>query len=203
MMLINEQGIFAMRGQCFISWTRRILMLSGILAIAYVALTLFNARLFQNSASHALEGQIHAAELHAIIQTRNVIKEGDVLGRIEIPRIGMSVIVLQGTTSKTLRLGVGHIDGTALPGEFGNIGIAGHRDTFFRGLKNIQKEDEIFLHTTAGIVRYKVDWIQITAPSDGGIISLTTESGLTLVTCYPFYYIGAAPERFVVHAHRQ
>jgi sortase A len=98
---------------------------------------------------------------------------------------------------------VGHINGTSLPGESGNIGIAGHRDTFFRSLKDIHRDDIILLHTATGIAKYEVDWIQITAPNDGDIVSLTTESGLTLVTCYPFYYIGAAPERFVVHARRQ
>lgn len=177
-------------------------MLSGALTIAYVALVLLNARLFQNAASHMLVYQIHAAEVHAINQPRNTVKEGVVLGRIEIPKIKMSVIILQGTTPKILLLGVGHIDGTAFPGESGNVGIAGHRDTFFRGLKDIQSGDEILLHTTTGISRYEVDWIQITTPSDSGIVALGPESGLTLVTCYPFYYIGAAPERFVVHAHK-
>lgn len=178
-------------------------MLSGVLAVAYVAFTLINARIFQDAASLALNDQMHAAEFQPAAQARNAVKEGDVLGRMEISRIGLSVIILQGTTSKTLRLGVGHIDGTALPGEPGNIGIAGHRDTFFRGLKDVHRGDEILLHSTAGFTRYEVDWIQITAPGDGGIVSLGTESGLTLVTCYPFYYIGAAPERFVVHAHKQ
>jgi sortase A len=203
MILINEQEIFARRGRRFIRWTRRILLLTGVLALAYVALTLSSARLFQNDASHALDHQILAEEQHPIALTRTAVKEGDVLGRIEIPRIGMSVMVLQGTTSKTLRLGAGHIDGTALPGEPGSIGIAGHRDTFFRSLKDIHRDDEILLQTTAGVARYEVDWIQITAPGDGGIVSLANESGLTLVTCYPFYYVGAAPERFVVHAQRQ
>ena len=203
MMLINEQETFALSGQRFVRWTRRILVLSGALAIVYVALTLLDARLFQNAASRTLDGQIHAAGLLTVIPSRKAIKEGDLLGRMEIPKIGMTVIVLQGTDSKTLRLGVGHIDGTALPGEPGNIGIAGHRDTFFRGLKDVHRGDEILLHTTAGISRYEVDWIQITTPRDGGIVSVSAESGLTLVTCYPFYYIGAAPERFVIHGHNQ
>ena len=197
----NDQEIFARRGERFIGWTRRILILTGVLALAYVALTLSNAKLFQNAASRALDGQIQAEEQHRVV--KNNVKEGGVLGRMEIPRIGMSVMVLQGTTSKTLRLGAGHIKGTALPGEPGSIGIAGHRDTFFRGLKDIHRDDEILLQTVDGIARYKVDWIQITAPGDGGIVSPTTESGLTLVTCYPFHYIGAAPERYVVHARRQ
>jgi sortase A len=194
--------MFTHRGRRFIRWTRRVLMLTGVLAFAYVALTLFNARLFQKAASSTLESQIQAAGLHPSIQAKNVVKEGDLLGRIEIPRIGMSVMVLQGTTSKSLRLGVGHINGTALPGESGNIGIAGHRDTFFRGLKDVHRDDEVLLQTTSGIARYEVDWIQITAPGDGGILSLTKEPGLTLVTCYPFHYIGPAPERFIIHAHR-
>jgi sortase A len=164
---------------------------------------LFNAWCFQNIASHALEEQIHAEEQHTFVQARNTIQEGDVLGRIEIPKIALSVVILQGTTAQTLRLGVGHIEGTALPGESGNIGIAGHRDTFFRSLKDIHRDDMILLQTASGVFSYKVDWIQITAPGDGGIVASTTKSALTLVTCYPFHYVGAAPERFVVHAYRQ
>ncbi len=191
------------RGQRFVRWTQRILTLTGVLALTYVAVTLFSARLFQNEARHTLDEQIHAEEMHTFVGTRNPVKEGDVLGRIEIPRIALSVVVLQGTTSQTLRQGVGHIDGTALPGESGNIGIAGHRDTFFRGLQDIRSDDEILLQTSAGTTVYVVDWIQITQPSDGSIVLSASTSALTLVTCYPFYYIGAAPERFVVHAHRK
>ncbi len=201
MTLTTERAMFAKRSQRFVRWTQRILTLTGVLALAYVAVTLFTARLFQNTASHILEEQIHAEELHPFVGTRNPVKEGSVLGRIEIPRLALSVVVLQGTTSQTLRLGAGHIDGTALPGESGNIGIAGHRDTFFRGLKDIRSDDEILLQTAAGTAIYVVDWIQITQPSDGAIVFPASTSALTLVTCYPFYYIGAAPERFVVHAH--
>jgi len=184
-------------------WMQRLLMITGILALFYVGLTLLSAKLYQNAAVHALEQRIHAEEQHTASQPAPAAKEGDALGRIEIPRLGLSVVVLQGTTSKTLLLGVGHIEGTALPGEAGNIGIAGHRDTYFRVLKDIRRNDEILLQTAAGVARYEVDWIQITAPGDGGIVLPTTKSALTLVTCYPFHYIGAAPERFVVHAHIQ
>jgi sortase A len=126
-----------------------------------------------------------------------------VLGRIQVQRLGISVIILQGTTAQTLRLGVGHIDGTALPGQPGNIGIAGHRDTYFRGLKDIRNDDQILVETATGVDRYEVDSLQITTPSDVAVLAPTTASALTLVTCYPFHYIGAAPERFIVHAHRQ
>jgi sortase A len=100
-------------------------------------------------------------------------------------------------------MGVGHIDGTALPGEPGNSGIAGHRDTYFRPLKDIRSNDQIVIHTATGLESYEVDWIQITSPGDVAILASTTGTELTLVTCYPFHYIGSAPERFVVHAHRQ
>jgi sortase A len=203
MRFITEPKIFAGRGQWVMRWVSRILLIAGILALSYVALTLIGARLYQKEAALTLDKQIHAKEQHETEYPRLVLKEGDVLGRLEIPRIGISVVVLQGTTSHTLRLGVGHIEGTALPGETGNIGIAGHRDSYFRGLKDIRTNDEIQIRTPSGVDTYVVDWIQITAPSDIGVLAPTTESTLTLVTCYPFYYIGASPKRYIIHAHRQ
>ncbi len=192
-----------MRGRLFIAWTRRLMLIAGTVALSYVALTLIQARSYQNAANNSLEEQIHAAEQHTALPSRSAIKEGDVLGRIEIPRVGVSVAILEGTTPQTLRMGVGHIDGTALPGQPGNSGIAGHRDTYFRELKEIRSNDQILIHTATGVESYEVDWVQITNPSDVDILAPTTGSGLTLVTCYPFHYIGAAPERFVVHAHMQ
>jgi sortase A len=192
-----------MQYQRLIRWARLTLLIIGILALSYVAITLIGAKIYQRNVLLVLKKQIQAEELHKAEQPAPTINEGDVLGRIDIPRIGISVAVLQGTTARTLRLGVGHIKGTALPGEPGNIGIAGHRDTYFRALKDIRKDDEIQLQTAAGITKYEVDWIQITSPSRIGVLAPTTESSLTLVTCYPFYYIGAAPERFIVRAHRR
>jgi len=192
-----------MRGRMFLRWTRSFLFITGALAVSYVALTLLHAKLYQEAASNALKKQIDAREQHKASLPRAVAKEGDVLGRIEIPRLGMMVAVLEGTRAKTLRLGVGHIEGTALPGEPGNIGIAGHRDTYFRGLKDIRESDEIRIQTATGLTRYEVDWIQITAPGDTGVLAPSAGSAITLVTCYPFHYIGAAPRRFVVHAHRE
>jgi sortase A len=203
MIPITEQKIIATRNQRLMRWTRNILLITGILALSYVALTMISARIYQNNAGLTLDKQIQAEEQHKAEQATLTFKEGDVLGRIDIPRIGVSVAVLQGTTARTLRLGVGHVTGTALPGEPGNTGIAGHRDTYLRALKDIRKDDEIQLQTATGIARYEVDWIQITSPSDIGVLAPTTESSLTLVTCYPFYYVGAAPKRFIVHAHRQ
>ena len=114
----------------------------------------------------------------------------------------MSVAVLPGTRSQILRLGIGHLAGIPLPGETGNVGIAGHRDTFFRGLKDSGKNDEIQLQTASGVLRYEVDWMKVVANDDEECPSLPPpESALTLVTCYPFYFVGPAPKRFVVRAN--
>ena len=101
-----------------------------------------------------------------------------------------------------LRLGAGHIEGTPLPGEAGNSGIAGHRDTFFRELKDIRRNDEIQFQTATGLYHYKVDWMAVVAPDDTSVLAPSTESVLTLVTCFPFEFLGSAPKRFVVRAHR-
>jgi sortase A len=199
----NKQETLTTRSSALLRWTQRALFIVGGLAVFYVALTLLYARCYQEVAEKSLKMQINAEEQHRASSSPIAAKEGDVLGRIEIPRLGLAVEVLEGTSSGTLRVGVGHIEGTALPGEPGNIGIAGHRDTFFRGLKDIRTGDEIQLQTATGLSQYKVDWIQIIAPSDTAILSPSTESAITLVTCYPFRFIGAAPERFAVHARKE
>jgi sortase A len=189
------------RNQRFLRWTQRLLFLTGVLALGYVGFTLLDARLYQVSAKRSLEKQIEA-NAQTMAQPRPPIKKGDVLGRMDIPRLGVSVAVLQGTNSRVLRLGAGHIEGTPLPGEAGNSGIAGHRDTFFRELKDIRKDDEIQLQTATGLFHYEVDWAKVVAADDVGVLSPSTESAITLVTCYPFYLVGPAPKRFVVRAHQ-
>ena len=188
--------------QRLIRWSRYLFFVIGILALEYVGFTLLGARLYQASAERSLEKQIQTEQEHTVDQPRPVIKEGDVLGRIDIPRLGVSVAVLQGTKSRMLRLGAGHIEGTPLPGEPGNSGIAGHRDTFFRELKDVRANDEIQLQTATGLLRYQVDWVKVVAPDDVSVLAPSTEPALTLVTCYPFYFIGPAPKRFVVHARK-
>jgi sortase A len=191
------------RTQRLLRWGRSLLLVTGIVLLAYVGLTLLDARLYQVSAKHSLETQIQRAKEPEVRQVKRPAKKGDVLGRIDIPRLGVSVAVLQGTGSRTLRLGVGHIEGTPLPGELGNSGIAGHRDTFFRELKDIRPNDEIQFQTTTGLFRYEVDWVKVVEPDDTTVLKpSTTESTLTLVTCYPFYFVGPAPNRFGVHARR-
>ncbi len=129
------------------------------------------------------------------------VSSGALIGRIEIPRIGLSTVLLEGADSRTLRLAAGHIPGTAFPGELGNVGIAGHRDTFFRSLQNIKENDVIRLTTAHGSYGYKVDSIEIVEPGDVDVLDrFSSGRRLTLVTCYPFRWIGPAPRRFVVSA---
>jgi len=130
-------------------------------------------------------------------------RRGDIIGRIEIPRIHVSVIVLEGSDSRTLRVAAGHVQGTALPGTIGNVGIAAHRDTFFRPVGEIRPNDMITLTTLHGIFRYRVDSMEIVDPNDVQVLNWTKDAELTLVTCYPFYYVGSAPKRFIVHARQQ
>jgi len=123
-----------------------------------------------------------------------------VIGRLEIPRLKLSVMVREGADEGTLSRAVGHIPGTALPGTVGNVGLAGHRDTFFRALRNIRADDTIELETTAGTYRYAVKSTRIVTPRDVSVLQASGGETLTLVTCYPFYYVGSAPKRFIVHA---
>jgi len=190
------------RGRTFLRWTQRLLFVTGILLLGYVGFTLLEARLYQVSAKRSLANQIQIEKERPQTQPKTPVKKGDVLGRMDIPRLGMSVAVLQGTSSRVLRLGIGHIAGTPFPGEAGNIGIAGHRDTFFRGLKDIRTNDEIQLQTASGLSRYEVDWAKVVANDDQRVLAPSAESALTLVTCYPFYFVGPAPKRFVVRAHK-
>ena len=111
-------------------------------------------------------------------------------------------MILEGTDAKTLRRAAGHIPRTAVPGQQGNVAIAGHRDTFFRGLRNLLKDDEITLTTLNGTYRYRVDSTKVVEPEDIWVLDHSDNAILTLVTCYPFYFVGPAPQRFIVRAHR-
>lgn len=122
------------------------------------------------------------------------------IGRLEIPQLGLSAMVREGADNGTLRKAVGHIPGTALPGAIGNVALAGHRDTFFRPLRKIKKGDTIELQTERGTYQYVVESTQIVGPRDVGVLAASGGETLTLVTCYPFYYVGSAPKRFIVHA---
>lgn len=122
------------------------------------------------------------------------------LAVLKIPKVRIVAPVLDGTDDLTLNAGVGRIPGTARPGQDGNIGIAGHRDGFFRGLKDVAKGDTIELVTARETQTYVVDKVYIAEPDDVNILRPASTPVLTLVTCYPFYYVGSAPQRYIVQA---
>jgi sortase A len=119
---------------------------------------------------------------------------------LRIPKIHVEVPILEGTDDLSLNRGVGHVTGTAYPNENGNMAIAGHRDGFFRGLKDIVLGDAIEMATTAGTEHYIIDRITVVDPGDVSVLKKRSHSSLTLITCYPFYFIGSAPKRYIVQA---
>lgn len=124
------------------------------------------------------------------------------IGRIEIPRVNISAIVREGVDSRTLNRAVGHVPGTSLPGQSGNVALAAHRERLFRGLRFIGEGDSIRLITKTGTYVYAVDSISIVSPADVQVLAPTPEPVITLVTCYPFNYAGRAPQRFIVRARQ-
>ena len=131
-----------------------------------------------------------------------VMHRGDVLGELNILRLHMSVMVFEGDDRRILKIGAGHVPGTARPFGNGNICIAAHRDTFFRPLRGIHPTDVITLRTPSGAERFAVTETEIVRPSDVKVLAVAPGRDLTLVTCYPFSYFGHAPGRFIVHAKR-
>jgi sortase A len=198
-------------------WTSRVLLLLGLALLGYVSFAVADGKLFQAYESWRLNQTLESApraRTPAEPQARTVavssadifrapLAAGSALGRIHIGRLGIDVIVAEGVDRRTLRRAVGHIPGTALPGEQGNVILTAHRDTFFRPLRHIRQGDEILLTTLQGSYRYRVASTQVVAPEDTHVLADTGEPLLTLVTCYPFYFVGPAPERFIVRAHLQ
>ncbi len=129
------------------------------------------------------------------------LQPGDPFGRISIPRIGLSAMVAEGDDNDTLRHAVGHIPGTVAPWGAGNVALAGHRDTFFRGLSRVRLDDVIELETLRGTFKYRVERITVVGPQDIGVLQ-SPAWDLTLVTCFPFHYVGPAPQRYIVQGAR-
>jgi sortase A len=173
-------------------WAQRGLFGAAILTLGYCAFVLADSRMFQHREEQVLE---HPQEQLAV-------RTDGLIGRIEVHRLGVSVVVVEGTDESALQHAAGHIAGTALPGQPGNVGIAGHRDTFFRPLRNIKRDDMITLTTLHGEYLYRVVSTRIVRPSNVAVLNPDGNEILTLVTCYPFYFVGSAPERFIVRAER-
>lgn len=180
-------------------WSRNVLLTAGAGLLGYCGFVLADTWIYQRQASQLFD---RAHFQVAAIPSPGTGSTNGLLGRMEIPRLGVSVIVAEGTDEATLRRAGGHIEGTSFPGQRGNVGIAGHRDTLFRPLRNIRKNDVITLTTLAGEYRYRVMSTEIVSPSDVTVLESDGHEVLTLVTCYPFYFVGPAPDRFIVRAKR-
>jgi LPXTG-site transpeptidase (sortase) family protein len=174
----------------------RVLLVIGLVCIAWYGGVRITAAREQSALSQDLDrlARVGATTGHAAPAARSVI------GRIEVARVKLSAVAREGVDAGTLRLSAGHIPGTALPGETGNAGFAAHRDTFFRPLQSVRKGDVVTVTTPGGVYRYTVTGTRVVDPEDVSVLDATPGTVLTLVTCYPFAYVGSAPQRFIVRA---
>jgi sortase A len=183
-------------------WTEIFLLVAGAIAVGIWGWSYMRRSVFQNWGNRVLDHRMHSRP-QASTQGRAApppMQNGALIGRLAIPRLNMRSVVREGAGQDTLDVALGHIPGTALPGQPGNTGIAGHRDTLFRGLRKIEKDDVIEFQTPAGSYSYRVESTGIVKPDDVAVLRDGRRPELTLVTCYPFYYVGSAPDRFIVKA---
>src|SRR5262245_14441779 len=194
-------------------WAERLLLFVGVMCVGYLLYTYVESWLYQSFEDRELDKILNDTAATGTSGTtpeevaprpravpRRTFAPGSTVGRIEIPRLGVSAVIRAGSDARTLRLAVGYIPGTAVPGDVGNFGLAGHRDTFFRKLRDINPDDEIRIVTKDGVFNYYVQRTNIVMPEDVWVLNPTNYPALTLVTCYPFNYIGSAPKRFIVRA---
>lgn len=192
------------RGRRKLRLAEYLLFTTAFALLGYVAYSLSNAKIWQWYESRRFE---RAREMRPLptppsrtAPRRPSPAPGQTIGRIEVPRLELSAMVREGEDARTLSTAVGHIPGTPLPGEEGNVVLAGHRDTFFRGLRHIRKDDIIYVRTYDGDHQYVVESTKVVKPTYVEAMAPTPEPALTLVTCYPFSYIGRAPKRYIVRA---
>jgi len=180
---------------------RWLFLILGMAALGYCAYAIVTAHNFQAGERQQFESRTLPLSPEMPFSGQPVLYAGgSVIGELEIPRLQVKDVFIEGVTAGDLRKAVGHIPGTAFPWQNGNVVLSGHRDTFFRPLRNIRAGDLIVLHTMYGSYRYRVLFTQIVKPTDVQVLAPHTYRGLTLTTCYPFYYVGPAPDRFIVVA---
>ena len=188
-----------------LKWAQRSLFACAVLLLGYCGFVVADAWMFQRREIRDLERVLRnrRAPSESAAQSHGPTAATEApIGRIDIPRLRLSVIVIEGIDTATLRCAAGHIPGTALPGHPGNVGIAGHRDTFFRPLKDLRIKDEIQVSTPSGNFKYQVESLKVVGPDAVGVLASSGENVLTLVTCYPFNFVGTAPKRFIVRARQ-
>jgi sortase A len=201
----TERAASNRRRTRLLNWVALLLMIAGGAALGWCLAILVDTQNTQRAAREQLESMTStttSSSATSAPRSRVIVQPGTgtPLAELSIPRIGLSAVVLQGSDEHTLRVGAGHIETTPLPGESGNVAIAGHRDSFFRPLRNVQVGDDIWLNTPNAPVHYRVSSFRVVNPSEVSVIDPTDDAVLTLVTCYPFYFVGSAPDRFIVRA---
>jgi sortase A len=179
-------------------WTQRAMFVSAAAVLSYCAYRYWDAWMFQKTAGQQLDlpAPPKASAPPSPLQT------GALIGRLSVSRLGLAVVIIEGVDKESLHRAAGHIPGTALPGQPGNSAISAHRDTFFRPLRNVRLGDIIDISTQGSEFHYRVVSTKIVAPSDVSVLAAGPGEVMTLVTCYPFYFIGPAPKRFIVRAER-
>jgi sortase A len=203
-----------MRSHRITRWLSYIFFLGGVFLLFLGAREFFESRLGQSQAARAFDesplppsAEIPASETDYPAErstpspapARHVHK-GDAIAKLIIPRLDAQLYVVEGAGHRELRRGPGHMPGSALPGDDGNCIIAGHRDTHFRVLKDVRKGDAILLQTPTGEYLYRVSEISVVSPDNTAALKDTPDPELNLITCYPFYWVGSAPKRYIVQA---
>jgi sortase A len=179
-------------------WIQRLLFAAGLVILGICGAAWMDSRLRQAEGNRELDRIL--SRKSTIAAPGIAIPDGGLIGKVEIPKLHLSAIVFQGADSSILDHGVGHVDTSALPGQPGNVVLAAHRDTFFRSLRNIRKGDLVTVTTESGPRTYQVDSTEVVKPTETSVLDPTAKPTLTLITCYPFYYVGHAPRRFIVRA---
>jgi sortase A len=173
-----------------------VLWATGLSCAGYLLLVVAQAQVFHHRAAHLAVSESIPPQTPPFGSP-----SGSLIGRVEIPKLQLSVPVLEDDESVSLLRGLGHIRGTANLGGLGTVGLAGHRDTFLRSLRGIANGMEILASDTSGTYHYVVDSTEIVVPEQVSVLDTQSRPALTMITCYPFDYVGHAPKRFIVHAH--
>ncbi len=172
-------------------WASFVFLLVGVVAVAYASVVVLYGEVYQAIELHKFEHTAPTAE-------PRLLNSGDVIGEIQIPRLGVKAVVVQGDASELLDRAVGHLPQTPLPGEWGNVALAGHRDRLFRPLRGIRPGDTIIIATSTGPFQYEVQSTFVVPASEVSVLRSSDARELTLITCFPFNYVGHAPNRFIV-----
>ena len=183
-------------------WFANILLIAGLMAVAVSVASFITTAAWQQWQNRAFDRvrAVAGKQAQSPKQIGTHVENGAILGRLVIPRLHVQSIIREGSDTRVLSVALGHIPGTAFPGQQGNIGVAGHRDTLFRSLRHVRDNDEITFETPGATYVYRVKSTEIVKPTDVAVLNPGPTRELTLVTCYPFDYIGSAPDRFIVKA---